>query len=104
VDLRGLRATVNRINFAVHGVPARVAGIATRIIWLAQPPLEVPQGSSQRIQPHRSVAISREEIPALPVGTLITAAVRAGDPETGWRVDAIDGVEAYFHRCTVVPA
>lgn len=94
---------VNQLSFSVHGVPARVGTIPTRVIWLAQPPIDVPPGSPQRVQPHRSVAISRADVPTLPVGTLITAAIRAGDAESVWRVDAIEGVEAYFHRCVVVP-
>jgi hypothetical protein len=103
MDLALLRSRVREINFSVHGVPAVVAGVSTRIIWLTPAAEERPPGDFSRAEPRRSMAIRRDDVPAVPRGTLVAVTEHLLDAPTHWKVDSMDAVFSDHHRVVVVP-
>lgn len=110
MDLAALRSLVRETNFAVHGVPAVVtppasASVETRIIWADREATAlVPgEGSFQRVEPRRIMAIRRDEVEAVPRGTIVAVTEHLLDAPTGWKVDAMDQVESDHFRVVVVP-
>lgn len=102
--LQGLRAIVRDANFATLGVPAVVAGVSTRIIWLTPTPENTPTGNDvTRAEPRRRMAIRRDDVPAVPRGTLISVTEPTQEFPGAWRVDALEGVSSDHFRVIVVP-
>ena len=104
MDLDGLRSLVRDLNFQAHGVPATVDGVATRIIWVSPATNAVPTGGDfRRSEAKRTVAIRRDEVPAVPLGSLIVTGLDQVVPDS-WRVDAMDDVQPGYHQVIVAPA
>ena len=112
MDLAALRSLVREVNFAVHGIPAEVTPqpptdetVSTRIIWLQ--PLTDPQppGSAfGRSETRRSMAIRRDDVPSIPVGTLVAVTEHLREAPTLWKVDSMEASLHDHHRVLVVPA
>jgi hypothetical protein len=109
VDLGGLRALVRDLNFQAHGVPATVIPpdeepIQTRVVWLTPSTEIVPAGSdARRAEARRTMGIRRDEVPAVPRGTLVDVTEHGQTAPDEWRVDAMEKVEADHFRVVVVP-
>jgi len=110
VELQGLRALVRNTNFSL-GVPATVTppgGVAvnTRIIWAHLGSELQPNGNEfQRAEGKHIMALRRDEVPAAPRGTLVTARgplTPPADPPSDWRVDATVDVFPDRHHVIVV--
>ena len=102
--LEGLRAIVRDVNFATLGVPAFVAGVSTRIIWLTPNTENTPAGNDlTRAEPRRRMAIRRDEVPAVPRGTLVSVNEPLQTTPVIWRVDSMESVQPDHHRVVVVP-
>lgn len=105
MDLGGLRALVRDLNFQAHGVPATVAGVATRIIWVSPATELLPADSDfRRAEPKRTMAIRRDEVPEVPIGTLVSVTEHGQTVPALWRVDAMEDVQPGHHQVVVVPA
>lgn len=93
--------------FSAFGVPATVtppsaAAVEATVVWLTpnavlQPGAEVNRRDGQRI-----LAIRRDEVSSVPIGTRIDAPEIAGGAEIEWRVDGTDLVEQDHIRVFVV--
>ena len=109
MDLAGLRSLVREVNFATHGVPAVVTPpdavpVETRIIWADRTPGEIPVGATfKRSEPRRLMAIRRDEIPQVPLGTLVAVTEHLLISPSLWRVDSIEREEPDNIRVIVVP-
>jgi hypothetical protein len=112
VDLAALRSLAREVNFAIHGIPAEVTPqpptdetVSTRIIWLTPVTSPQPPGSSLgRSEARRTMAIRRDDVPSVPMGTQIAVTEHLQAAPSLWKVD---GTEAIFHdhvRVVVVPA
>jgi hypothetical protein len=112
MDLAALRNVVLGVNFSTHGVPAQVTRpapddtvIATTVIWLTTGSEQLPNGAGfGRVGPTHQMAIRLDEVPTVPIGTLIQAAPPTGGSALGWKVDGIDAVFADHVRAFVVRA
>lgn len=109
MDVGALRASVREIQFAVHGVPAIVTipdgdPVETRIIWLTPVPTGIPDGQTfQREEPKRAMAIRRDDVPAVPMGTIIEVTEHNLESPISWSVDSMDRIEPDHFRVLVVP-
>lgn len=111
MSLADLMAMVREDTAAILGTaaPALVttsgAGpISTTIIWLTADPSEQPDGSRlQRQEPKLGVAIRRDEVPDLPLGSIVESAPPTLSGPTSWKVDEMLRVEPLFWRVLVVP-
>lgn len=91
----GLEATVT---------PAGADPIATTAFWLPPRTVEVPAGEFRRVEVQRVVVVQRNEVPELPLGSVIAMAeIEGGDVEQ-WRVDGVERADAEHYRALVVPA
>ena len=109
-----VRALVLSLNQSVHGVPATVTRpspddtpITTTVLW----PSAVPNQEDQpygldlgRKGPRRVMAISRADVPSLPMGTTIVAPEQPDGANVTWRVDGLERVEADTWRAIVMLA
>lgn len=75
--------------------------IETRIIWLPSTPEDVPPGQFSRREQAKVIGLRRDDVPTLPVGTLIDASERSGDAVQRWRVTDIDQQDVDHHRAYV---
>ena len=106
MDLSALRALVRDVNFETHGVPATVTvpdgePVETRIIWLTPLDAEVPAGVFQRQEPRRAMAIRRDDIPAVPRGSLIEVTEHLLTEIPIWVVDGMEATRYDHHRVVV---
>jgi len=101
-----------RVPFAAlqeaFGVPGTVTipdgtPVATDVVWILPSTPEYPSEEFARREPKRVLAISRDEIPLVPRGTVIVAAERLGDVERTWIVDSLAHLDADHTRVLVVP-
>lgn len=94
MDLGPLRGLALDAVFSAHGVPARVTRpdllpIDTRVLW-APEPQEHTGLEFTRVVSRRVMALRVSEVPAVPVGTIVTAPDAAGKAVMTWRVDELD--------------
>jgi len=109
MGLGTLRALALDLNFSAiaHGVPAIVtvpdqAPIETRVIWLTTTPEDMPPGAMfTRSDPRRVMALRRDEVASVPVGTVIVAPEKDGDDTEAWVVDGHERQEADHNRVIV---
>lgn len=89
---------------AIVTPPEDAEPIQTVAFWITPMTEMQPRGGDfQRAEERRVLVLRRDEVPAVPRGTLITCAEMAGAPERLWRVDGIEQVEADHYRVVVVP-
>jgi hypothetical protein len=104
-----LRASVRSTNFAVFGVPAVVTvpggePVPTLVIWTTPEQAPVPNdGDLRKVEPRRVMAIRRDEVPAVPRGTLIAVSEPLRSTPDLWAVDSMDSVFPDHQRVSVVP-
>jgi len=109
VDLALLKAQIREVNFTLHGTPATVTvpegtPVSTRVIWLTPETMEVPAGGYQRSEAKVIVAVPRDDVPAIPRGTLIASAPPLLSAPALWQVDGMETIRPDHHRVVVVPA
>jgi hypothetical protein len=96
LDCFGLAATVTRPS--PDDVP-----IETSAIWLPSSYLEEPLGAEfGRVAAKRAMALSRADVPTLPLNTEIQAPEQLGGTVLRWRVDGYAGQHHDHHRAYVV--
>lgn len=108
MDLAPLRSLVREINFDAHGISAVVtipggSPVTTNIIWLTPTTELRPAGDFGRSEPHRSLAIRRDDVPAVPRGTTIAVTEHLQTSPSQWVVDGMDAIFHDHHRVMVVP-
>jgi len=104
MDLALLRSRVREINFSLHGVPATVDGVATRIIWLVSGQDPRPAGGEfGRADPRRTMALRRDHVPEIPRGTEILVTEHLLDAPAAWVVDSTDEIRSDHIRVVVKP-
>jgi hypothetical protein len=109
MDLAPLRTQVREVQFAVHGVAATVTvpsgvAVATRVVWLTPVAEEVPAGADlRRSEPRRIMAIRRDDLPSVPIGTLIKVTEHLLDSPSEWAVDGTETIRSDHYRVVVVP-
>jgi len=105
VDLAALRSLVREVNFGTHGVAATVDGVPTSIIWLTPVTEQTPGGADfGRNEARRSMAIRRDDVPAVPRGTVVAVTEHLQAAPSLWKVDSMDAVFSDHHRVVVLPA
>ena len=104
MDLAALRSLVREVNFGTHGVDAVVDGVATRIIWLTPVTEPTPGGDFARSEARRSMAIRRDDVPAVPRDATIAVTEHLLAAPSLWKVDSMEAVFSDHHRVVVVPA
>lgn len=93
----------------VFGVPATVtppggSPISTTAVWILPQTVEVPLDSEfQRAERRRILALRRDQVPAVPRGTVIAAPEVKGGAVLSWRVDGVDRLDAEEFRVLVIP-
>jgi hypothetical protein len=110
MDLTSLRALALACNFSAHGVDVTVRRpypdedeIPARGIWETQGIEDVPAGSDwTRRGVKRVMALLKSEVPTVPRGTTILAALPGGSTTYGWRVESVERAEAEHYRVIVV--
>ena len=108
MDLAALRSLVREVNFGTHGVAAVVTvpdgePVATSVIWLTPAADSAPGGSFQRADPQRRMAIRRDEVPALPLKTIVEVTEHLRTEPASWSVDSIESVRPDHYRVVVIP-
>lgn len=111
MSLADLMAMVREDTFQVFGTAApalvTVSGagpISTTVIWLTPVPADQPGGSGLQYQEaKRAIAVRRDEVPELPLGSIIEATEPTLAAPTSWRVDSILQVEPLHWRVLVTP-
>src|SRR5512134_1877608 len=109
MDLTAVRSLVREANFGIHGVPAHVtppaaASVLTRIIWADREAAAVPgEGTFQRSEPRRVMAIRRDDLDAVPRGTIVEVTEHLRDEPARWRVDSTQRIDSEHIRVVVVP-
>jgi len=105
-----IRALVVATNFANLSVAATVTRpdetpIETIAIWLTDETEDRPTGQDfSRRDRRRVLALKTADVPTVPLGTRITAALPVVDAsDQGWVVDGFDRYEAEHVRVVVVP-
>lgn len=99
-----------RLAFDAFGVPAVVTRpapedvpIDTSIVWVLPLTEDAPGGLELgRREWKRIAAVLRDEVPSVPLRTLIRAPEMLGGPVRRWRVDEVDRIEADHMRVLVV--
>lgn len=94
---------------AAFGVDATVdpdgTPIPTTAIWVTATTDDVPVGEDEQVrEPRRVLSCSRDEVPRLPVGTIIEAPLRRGEDVRRWRVDSLEDLDPDQVSVRVVPA
>jgi hypothetical protein len=95
--------------FDAFSVPATVTipggdAVATRVVWVSSTTEDFGGGLDiKRRDRRRVVAVRRDEVPVLPLRTVIVATEPGATVEGTWRVDGFDTEEADCVRCVVVP-
>lgn len=101
-----IRALVLDLNFAIHGVPATVTvngtPTPTRVIWLSDQ-TQGQGGEVERKIGTRFMAIRRDHVPAIPVGSLVTAPPPNSATALNWKVDGYGEQQSDHHRVIVRP-
>lgn len=109
MDLGSLRDLVLDLNFDAHGVAATVTApegeaIATTGIWLDPIPVDQPVGRAYSTrEPRRVMALRRDEVSEVPLGTIIAAAEKIGGVSRNWQIDGIESTLPDHFRVMVVP-
>lgn len=110
MDLTSLRELMREVQFGVHGVEADVLvpgaseSVPTLVIWLTAQTQQVPAGEElTRAEAQEAMAIRRDDVPAVPIGTRITAPRHLQATPTEWVVDSMLKVETGHYRVIVVP-
>ncbi len=106
-DAFGVPATVTLPGGSGGGLPLLFsngeASIDTSVIWLTPITEDMPSGGDfQRREPHRVLALRRDEVTTIPRGTVIEAAEVLGGAVQTWRVDGLERQEPDHHRVIVV--
>ncbi len=115
MSFASLRTLVLSLNQSAHGVSATVTRVApsdttpitTTVLWpSAQPLQEDPAYGLDlgRKAPRRVMAISRADVPTLPMGTTVVAPEQPDGTNMTWRVDGMERVEADTWRAIVMVA
>lgn len=110
-----VRALVLTLNQSVHGVPATVTRVApasttpitTTVLWPSAPPLQEDPAYGvdfSRKGPRRVMAISRVDVPTLPIGSTVVAPEQPDGANVTWRVDGLERIEANTWRAIVMLA
>lgn len=109
MDLAGLRSVVREIQFGTHGISATVTlpgwpGVSTKIIWLTPVSEERPASADfARHDAKRSMAIRRDDVPSVPLGTTVAVTEHLQESPSFWVVDSMDAIFQDHHRVVVVP-
>lgn len=80
--------------------------VNTTCVWMP-PPLEEPRpvGTNfQRREPRRLLALPRNVLSTMPIGTTVVAPEAKGGANKTWRVDELDRVESDHWRVMVAVA
>lgn len=109
MNLAPLRSLAREINFSTHGVSAVVtipggSPVTTTVIWLTPVIEPSPPGDFGRSEARRSLAIPRDDLPAVPRGTRIAVTEHLQASPSSWAVDSMDAIFHDHHRVNVVPA
>lgn len=97
------------INLYIHGlVVAVIVGdaeaVETRGIWLTNVTESIPSSTDfARRQPSRVMALSRYEVPTIPIGSIVVAPEYYGADSRAWRVDGLVSKEAQHSRVYLIP-
>lgn len=87
---------------AVVSVPGEDA-VETSVLWLPADPTDVPEGAIfGRQEPRKVLALRRDEVPSVPVGTVIEAAEILGGTTKTWTVEGPTVYEPDHVRVMVV--
>lgn len=94
---------------APFGVSATVdpdgAAIETTAIWVDASVIESPVGQNfQGAEARKVLALSRDEVPSVPQGTVILAPLRKADTPRRWQVDSTVAVDADQTKVLVIEA
>lgn len=107
MDLSNLRSLVREVNFGTHGVAATITvpgapPVPATVIWLTPVSELRPEGQFPRTEARRSLAVRRDEIPAIPRQTRIEVAEHLLETPTCWLVDSAEAIFGDHYRVTVV--
>lgn len=103
--MEALREVARGVHFATLGVPAVVAGVETRIIWLTPATEGAPTGAEiQRAEARRVMAVRRDHVAVLARGAVISCTEPTQAQPITWRVDSVESVLPDHWRVMVVPA
>ena len=108
MDLALLKSQVREVNFTLHGTPATVTvpdgtPTSTRVIWLTPDTAEVPASGYQRSEAKMVIAVPRDDVPAMPRGTIIASSPPMLAAPALWQVDGMETIRPDHHRVVVVP-
>jgi hypothetical protein len=110
VGFPALRGLVRDATFGVIGVPATVTipggdPVETRIIWLTPSQDGAPGAPAvfQRNDPQRAMAIRRDDLPTLPLESLVAVTEPNLEDPTEWLVDSFLVTEPEHYRVSVRP-
>lgn len=109
MDLAPLRSMVREIQFGTFGVPAIVSvpgqpNVSTNIVWLTPVSDDRPTGAEfARLEVRRSMAIRRDGVPSVPLGTTIAVTEHLLTSPSLWVVDGMDAIFQDHHRVVVRP-
>ena len=109
MELGSLRTLALDLNMSAHGVDATVTRpapdddpITTRAILMTTQTEDAPMGAEfTRRDPIRVLVLRRDEVPTVPLGTVIVAPERLGGEPESWVVDGYDLQQADQHRVIV---
>lgn len=88
---------------ALVTVPGGTA-VETVAVWLPPVTVDVPAGEQfRRVEARHVIALSAADVPQLPRGTVIQAALVEGADVQTWSVDEIGRLYDDHFRATVVP-
>jgi hypothetical protein len=93
--------------FGVEAVVTPPGGseIETTAIWIDASILDAPALQEfQRVEGRRVLALSRDDCPSVPTGTIVVAPLRKDDTARRWRVDSPVAIDADLVKVLVVPA
>ena len=76
--------------------------VTTRGIWVTPITEDVPIGEFQRLELKRIMALSKTDIPKIPIGTEIVAPEISGGPTKIWKVDALELADDERNRVVLV--
>jgi len=75
-----------------------------RIVWLSAQTVDYPAGTEyRRVEEHRAMAIPKDDVPQVPINTVIVCAETPGGGVRTWKVDSILQLDYDHTRVSVVP-
>lgn len=84
--------------------PPESEPVQTAVVWLSASRAEPDGARFQHQEQRRMVSIRRDDVPAVPRGTLIASTPPLESDVTLWEVDGMDAVYPDHQRVVVIPA